>query len=1008
MRKLFFILLLSLSVTASAKLTQFIVRGYVARQDYAKSSWERESLDSVFVALVCNDTVPVDFKMLTGNDDLKMTTSSEMRILARGGVGSYSLILNREGYEPLRHDFKVVSEGQDIVYLRSLLMEPRRENTLNEVEVLGTAIKMVMKGDTIVYDSRAFKLAEGSTLDALVRQLPGAQLADDGSITVNGKKVSSLLLNGNDFFKGDPEVALKNLPAYTVDKIKVYDKSEKDDNVTLASHTLTDAPDSENIVMDVHLKKEFSMATIFNLEGGYGPGIYTANDPKRYDHRYIGRAFVVGFGKNYRFSVFGNYNNIKNNSKASSNNKDWGYSWSPGGGEQKVAIGGFDLFYNPSKKLEMLAEMSYQRSDNFRRELRSETRFFPTGNLYTRSSSQSTSRSDVISASANVRYMGDRVSVIFSPSVRWSNSRSESYNLSATFSQNPFEAHRGAAIDSVFSAPDAHLMRYLTTSDYNASASDPDFRNLQLRANLNATWRPSRGRGLFRLSASGDDAQHSERYGAYFYQPTVADPAATPVRRQQWSDYANRSTTFGANICYEWNKKLIGERRIQTFEIEPAVGYDLDRSFRRNEMTAALLLHDLDPASRPLPSVTAPENISPLVGFDGNNTIRSLDLSNEMLCRLSLGYLNEKASPSDSTLNPRLSASINFEHRQYWRHFTYSKPYLSPQPFDYAINRCDPTDKASANLQLSSSNKLHYLSLRLSYSVGTSLQSLSQLVPTMSNANPLHIYYGPADGNSFPTPLQHNLNVYGYWYDNKRGRSANVGVSYNSSTNALAQSAVYNPATGITVHRPIAVDGNWNLRTWANYAMDFGPQKRWGTDIYASYTHNNSVDYVASVGAPQRSLVKTDTPSGALRLTYKLKNGTSFMIGGETSWQHSTSPRADFAEISAWQTAFGGGIDFYLPFSIEGGTTLKVCMRRGYQDPVLNTTEWLWNANIRKSILKGALTFKLEAVDLLGQLSNINYNVNAQGRTESWTNALPRYAMLTISYRFNFTPSTLK
>ncbi len=248
--------------------------------------------------------------MLAGDDDLKMTTGYEMRLLAKGGVGSYSLILNREGYEPLRHDFKVVSEGQDIVYLRSLLMEPRRENTLNEVEVVGTAIKMVMRGDTVVYDSRAFKLAEGSTLDALMRQLPGAQLADDGSITVNGKKVSSLLLNGNDFFKGDPDVALKNLPAYTVDKIKVYDKAEKDDNVTLASQKLTDTPDAENLVMDVQLKKEFAMATIFNLEGGYGPGIYNANKPKRFDSRYIGRAFAIGFGKNYRFSVFGNYNNI--------------------------------------------------------------------------------------------------------------------------------------------------------------------------------------------------------------------------------------------------------------------------------------------------------------------------------------------------------------------------------------------------------------------------------------------------------------------------------------------------------------------------------------------------------------------------------------------------------------------------------------------------------------------------------------------------------------------------
>lgn len=1009
MRKLFILLLLAVAFSASAKLTQFIVRGYVEKQDYTKSTWERESLDSVFVALVRNDTVPVDFKMLAGDDDLKMTTGYEMRLLAKGGVGSYSLILNREGYEPLRHDFKVVSEGQDIVYLRSLLMEPRRENTLNEVEVVGTAIKMVMKGDTVVYDSRAFKLAEGSTLDALVRQLPGAQLADDGSITVNGKKVSSLLLNGNDFFKGDPDVALKNLPAYTVDKIKVYDKAEKDDNVTLASQKLTDTPDAENIVMDVQLKKEFAMATIFNLEGGYGPGIYNANNPKRFDSRYIGRAFAIGFGKNYRFSVFGNYNNINNNTKADSNQKDWGYSWSPNGGEQKVAIGGFDVFYNPTKKVEMSAQLTYKRDDTDREEIRSETRFFETGNLYQRSRQWSTSRSDEVSADANVRYMGDRVSVYFSPGVRWHSGRSRGYTMSANFNREPDETRRGAVIDSLFTGPTPNMRRSLTTSDYSANNSDPSDENLHFYGRVNASWRPGRGRGLFRLSASGNDSQSKERYGQYIYQQTVLDPVEKPpVRREQWANYNNRSTDFGANICYEWDKKIIGERRIRTFEVEPAIGYDLARSFRNNEMMGMALLEDLDLSSRPLPSVTAPENIRPLIGYDGNNTIRSLDLSNEMLGQLGLGYSNEKAAPSDSALNPCFGVSLNYEHRQYWRHFTYSKPWLEPEPFTYGINRCDPTDMANARLWFRSNNKLHYISFSLSYSIRTSLQSLSQLVPTMGNTNPLQIYYGPENGQDFPTPLRHSLRAYGYWFDNKRGRNASFSFGYDRSQNDLAQSSVYNPATGVTVHCPISVDGNWNFYGNLYYDMDFGPQKCWNFWVNVNYNHTNSVDYVASVGSPQRSLVRSDNPGGNIGISYKLKNGTEFMVGANTTWQHSTSPRTDFTEISALKTSMTAGIDFYLPYDIEGGTTLRAEMRRGYEDPVLNTTEWIWNAHIRKSILKGALTFKLEAVDMLGQLSNISYYVNAQARIESWTNSLPRYAMLTVSYRFNFTPNALK
>ena len=81
---------------------------------------------------------------------------------------------------------------------------------------------MVMHGDTVVYNADAFQLAEGSMLDALVERLPGVELRDNGVITHNGRPVSELLVNGKDFFRGDPTVALDNLPPYMVDKVKVY------------------------------------------------------------------------------------------------------------------------------------------------------------------------------------------------------------------------------------------------------------------------------------------------------------------------------------------------------------------------------------------------------------------------------------------------------------------------------------------------------------------------------------------------------------------------------------------------------------------------------------------------------------------------------------------------------------------------------------------------------------------------------------------------------------------
>lgn len=107
-----------------------------------------------------------------------------------------------------------------------------KERVLGEAVVKATKIKMVMKGDTIVYNADAFQLSEGSMLDALIEQLPGAELKDNGQITVSGRLVSSLLVNGKDFFRGDAKIALENLPSYMVDKVKVHEEETDFEKMT--------------------------------------------------------------------------------------------------------------------------------------------------------------------------------------------------------------------------------------------------------------------------------------------------------------------------------------------------------------------------------------------------------------------------------------------------------------------------------------------------------------------------------------------------------------------------------------------------------------------------------------------------------------------------------------------------------------------------------------------------------------------------------------------------------
>ena len=95
---------------------------------------------------------------------------------------------------------------------------------LNEAVVTANVPKMVIKDDTVVYNADAFRVPEGSVIEALVEVLPGAKIDDDGKISINGKNVKRFKMDGRDFMTGNNDAVMKNLPSYIIDKVKAYDE----------------------------------------------------------------------------------------------------------------------------------------------------------------------------------------------------------------------------------------------------------------------------------------------------------------------------------------------------------------------------------------------------------------------------------------------------------------------------------------------------------------------------------------------------------------------------------------------------------------------------------------------------------------------------------------------------------------------------------------------------------------------------------------------------------------
>lgn len=221
--------------------------------------------------------------------------------------GKYIIKAEKEGYDVCYMNCELRSTREDYIKVKEIRMTKIVEHELQGVTVVASKVKMVMKGDTIVYNANAFNLAEGNMLDALIARLPGAKLEKDGRIYVNGRFIQSLLVNGQEFFSGNPKLALENLPAYTVNKIKVYNKAG------IKSRLMQQNMGDNTYVMDVRLKREYATGYMGDLEAGGGT-----------QKRYKLRGFGMKFSDKERMGAFFNINNLNDNQRAALSGE-----WSP-------------------------------------------------------------------------------------------------------------------------------------------------------------------------------------------------------------------------------------------------------------------------------------------------------------------------------------------------------------------------------------------------------------------------------------------------------------------------------------------------------------------------------------------------------------------------------------------------------------------------------------------------------------------------------------------------------
>ena len=163
-------------------------------------------------------------------------------------AGKYALKITYVGFQTKVLPLDLTNKKDKNVNVGYLHISPDSK-LMKDVTVTANVAKVQVSGDSLIYNADAYRVPEGSVLEDLVKKLPGAQVDENGGVTINGKKVSKILVDGKEFFFDDASMAMKNIPTNMIDKLKAYDRKSDFARVT----GIDDGEDET--VLDLTVKK---------------------------------------------------------------------------------------------------------------------------------------------------------------------------------------------------------------------------------------------------------------------------------------------------------------------------------------------------------------------------------------------------------------------------------------------------------------------------------------------------------------------------------------------------------------------------------------------------------------------------------------------------------------------------------------------------------------------------------------------------------------------------------
>lgn len=920
---IFFLLMLGHATTWSQSLNGRI-------SGVIKDSTSNTSLELATISIFGKDSSLINYQLSDKNGAFsisKLPLNRELR-----------LDISYVGYRSHRQYFRLDSARSTLNFKIALDINIDDSNAV----VVKSVVPIRMNGDTLEINPAAFKMEKTAVAEELLNQVPGIVIWADGTITVNGRPVPKILVDGKPFLnQTDPTVATQNLPKSAIEKIQLYQEVDR------TKEERNNSEQDSIFTMNIKLKQDKKVGYFGKAGFGYGT-----------DKRYESDASAQAYNKKSSFAIGGGINNVNknvgsvqqmlsNNTFRKTNPNIFNTStFGRSGISKSFSVGAvynhsFVYSENGSRYNNISSDYAHNGSDNFYASRSIQERTTRDRSQFIESNSSSTSSN-----------RGQSVGLNYARSN--SSSRNLSLNAGANFNNGNSAGNNFASVkDSSHS---------LQSTNESSSRSNTSSRSGNINMNL-SNFSTANPLARFNLTASGSfNSNNSERNTRTIFD-SYTDPAADTSYNRL---YNNNSETvnLSINLNYLGLRRLLF-RRFNLFNTDLTLLQSLQ--YDQNKSTA--IVNDYDSIMQKFVTNSRLTN---------DNKLQTLRYTPGIVLQRTFNKWGSQKNRSIS-VSLRLAQSFrkemnssSIDYRNMDRSFSFFTPSFNAN-YNYGVR-----DKFNYNISFGLNRNFSYPGIDQLYTLTDSINLYSVRFgnPNLKNVRTDNMNFNLSSSKRKPKA--------------KYEISGSLGGNLGYKNNPIADSVI-NSISGKRLLYYVNADNGIDLSL--NYSANISRKFR-KNSIQLQYSGNmgnsRSTNFIDAIASNNRSRNLTHN----IGLQYSLKTLLILKLSEVISAYSSSQSANGLASYRVTNTSTQFGATLNLSKDVSFNTSVSTTNNSNIENDII-----LWHAFGSYRFLKGKQgELKFSAFDLLKKFQNVNVNTTIDGTATTVTNGLQQYFLLTFSY----------